>query len=163
MKQQHQHIIQEKNDYIESLESQNELHLNEKEDIRFELEEMKMKHLATDESTDDNDSDVENEHPEEERDTIFSTDTGKSPGHMRRLPRGRCSEVACANMSSPNLVNVSSSTKKKGLRIGRPKSKASPKSPIRSPFSKIQNSQTKKVQEALITSLDKENELAELQ
>lgn len=142
--------------------------INEKEEIQFELNEMKDTYggLATDESSDDEDDgrdststyDVKGRNRiVEDKDPAFAEETENSSARVRRLPRGRCSEVACANVCSPNKVKASSSTKKKGLRLKRPNSKASSKSPMRSPFALIQNTDSKNMRDPLMSPGEKEN------
>uniref|UniRef100_A0A7S3PYE2 Kinesin motor domain-containing protein n=1 Tax=Chaetoceros debilis TaxID=122233 RepID=A0A7S3PYE2_9STRA len=55
--------------------------------------------------------------------------TPSSTPRLRRLPRGRCSEVACADVSPPKDEPTTSSKKHRGLRLNRSKQNA--KSPLK--------------------------------
>ena len=59
--------------------------------------------------------------PTKEKENSRQTPTSSS--RLKRLPRGRCSEVACANISPPNEKVARSNKKQRGLRI---RSKHSP-------------------------------------
>jgi hypothetical protein len=118
--QQIEEIIKEKNSEIKCLCTKHALELKKRDEeisrLQLELEEGPS---LTDGSNYYSDASIEYEAKENVADD--SVDATSTPG-LKRLPRGRCSEVACANVSPP--TNHTGSTKKTlGKRL---RSKASP-------------------------------------
>ncbi len=69
--------------------------------------------------------------PEEKENRYNGRATPSSTPRLRRLPRGRCSEVACANVSPQKDDPVSSAKKHRGLRLIGLKNNSQCKSPFR--------------------------------
>ena len=83
---------------------------------------------GSDEYMESSESDADQGSVHNKENEISGSCTGPSP-RLRRLPRRRCSEVACANISPPKEEPISSSTKKKRKGLSK----------IRSPFSQKSN------------------------
>jgi len=118
--QEMERIIDEKNSENKNLcmKYASEIRKRDEEIARLQLE-LEEGPSLTDGSNYDSDASMENEAKENFAEDSF--DASSTPG-LKRLPRGRCSEVACANISPP--TNHTGSAKKTlGKRL---RSKASP-------------------------------------
>lgn len=113
-------MISEKNSEIKNLCAKHAFEIRERDEEISKLQmELEQNSLLTDSSNYYSDASIEHEGKENFPDD--SVDATSTPG-LKRLPRGRCSEVACANISPPtNQTNSAKKTLGKRLR-----SKASP-------------------------------------
>jgi len=129
----HKHATElaEKEDDIAALQSNHaeEMERCEKEisALRSELEESGSDDdtSLTEGSEDGSDVDVSFDEDEKENcgnASMVNRGTPSSNPRLKRLPRGRCSEVACANISPPKSQSASSTKKQRGMGLGSKKS-----------------------------------------
>ena len=141
MEQAHAAELEEKEAELEAISTKHARELADREEEMVTLREQLDKDTSLTDNSEDYGDDVSFGDEEEEHEI---NEMASTPG-LKRLPRGRCSEVACANFSPPK---ENASTSKKSLSLRR-RAKKSPFK-VLSANKKLSGSTSKKFDDVVI-------------